>query len=563
MGKRLRVLRNIRKKNTKDLTPQEQPALEDADDTNDDANPPSHNRSDQRHVTKSGAQTGRMPNERLHSSLDENRERLEDLFTLTSDVVFRDLTDVRGTRLLLVYLDGLINTQELELHTIQPLLRNTLPERRYEDLTQMVAEQSLTAAQVTKTTNLYEAVDTILHGNALLVIDGQDEVLLLSVSGGTRRSVQEPPTEASIRGPREGFTENLRVNTALVRFKLKSHLLRTVPLTLGTKTRTSVVVMYLEDTADPQVIEEVLSRLRSIEIDGILESAYIEELIEDEPISPFPQLQNTERPDTVAAQLLEGRFAIFVDGTPFVLCGPVTFWQFLQASEDYYERYVIVNLIRWLRYTFLLIALYMPALYIAVTTYHQDMLPTNLLLSVAAARESIPFPALIEAMLMEISFEALREAGVRLPKYIGQAVSILGALVIGQAAVQAGIVSAPVVIIVSLTGIASFTIPRYSAAISIRMLRFPMMLLAGTFGLFGLVIGTIWLVTHLCRLRSFGVPYLSGVAPFKKTSQQDLFARLPLWKMIFRPRPISHFNRKRMGEDQMPAPPVHEPKEAR
>lgn len=274
---------------------------------------------------------------------------------------------------------------------------------------------------------------------------------------------------------------------------------------------------------------------QKIKIDAVLESGYIEEFIEDDTYSPFPQAQYTERPDTVAAQLLEGRFAIFTDNTPFVLTGPITFWRLMQASEDYYERYLMSNLIRWLRYMFLFVALYLPAIYVAVITYHQDLMPTNLMFSVASAREPIPFPAIIEALIMEISFEALREAGVRLPKTIGQTVSILGALVIGTAAVEAGIVSAPMVIIVSLTGIASFTIPRFNLAISIRMLRFPLMFLASIFGIFGIMLGTIILVLHLCNLQSFGIPYLSGISPFKRDEVKDIFVRAPWWTMTRRP----------------------------
>jgi spore germination protein KA len=221
--------------------------------------------------------------------------------------------------------------------------------------------------------------------------------------------------------------------------------------------------------------------------------------------------------------------------------------ELLQASEDYYERFMIGSMIRILRILFMLLALYLPAIYVAVMTYHQDMIPTHLLLSIAAAREAIPFPTIVEALIMEVSFEALREASIRLPRTIGQAVSILGALVVGQAAVEAGIVSAPIVIVVSLTGIASFTIPRFNLAISLRMLRFPMMILAGVFGLVGIVIGMVLTVTHLARLRSFGVPYLAGLAPASSKDQHDLFIRASWRRQLTRNHAIAHRNRKRMS----------------
>ncbi|KEO82597.1 spore germination protein [Tumebacillus flagellatus] len=484
--------------------------------------------------------------EKLSSALEENHELFVNAFKHCSDLVFREI-EFEQERAFLVFLDALIKADDLHENALKPLLLHVkrldaVDETSTQDLEQRV----ITLSQVLKIDKQQDAINAVLDGNAVLFLDGCPEALILSATGGTRRGVEEPATEAVIRGPREGFTESLSVNLGLLRFKIKSASLKTRSFSIGEHTKTRVLLCYMENLVDPAVIEEVHKRLERIKIDGVLESAYIEEFIEDQPYSPFPQMQYSERPDTIAAQLLEGRFAIFVDGTPFVLTGPVTFWQFLQASEDYYERYIVANLLRWLRYVFLFLALYLPALYIAVTTFHQDMLPTSLLLSVATARESIPFPAIVEAFIMEIAFEALREAGIRLPKTVGQAVSILGALVIGQAAVQAGIVSAPMVIIVSLTGIASFTIPRYNASIAVRMLRFPMMVAAGLFGVFGLVIATMLLTVHLCHLRSFGVPYLSGITPFNKTELKDILVRTPWWNQTKRPSTFSKKNRKRL-----------------
>ena len=312
------------------------------------------------------------------------------------------------------------------------------------------------------------------------------------------------------------------------------------------------MLAYIEGIADPNPVAEAEKKLKAIKIDGVLESGYLEEFLESFPWSPFPEMQYSERPDTVAAQLLEGRFAIFTDGTPFVLSAPATFWQLLQASEDYYERFPVATAIRWLRFLFASVALFLPALYVALVTFHQDMLPTNLLISIAAAREPIPFPVLMETLLMEVAFEALREAGIRLPKTLGQTVSILGALVIGTAAVQAGIVSAPMVIIVSMTGIASFTIPRFNAAISIRMLRFPLIILAGGFGLFGLVFGTAMIALHMCSMTSFGVPYLTPVAPLRPGQLKDVVVRAPWWAMLFRPSETTSQNRRRIPTGQRP-----------
>ncbi|MDQ1909948.1 spore germination protein [Paenibacillus sp. GD4] len=456
---------------------------------------------------------------------------LEEEFQSCSDVEFRELTLLSGVKGVLIFIDGLVKSEYLQDNVLRPLLHRLDEVNGTFVAPKQLEEQVVTITKLSRTSCFTESVDAILSGNALLLVEDSAEAIVLKVAGGTRRSVQQPDSEVNIRGPREGFIESLRTNTSLLRFKIKSSKLKLVPFIIGERTKTNVALAYIEDLADPKLIDEITKRLQAIKIDSVLESGYIEEFIEDHPYSPFPQFRYTERPDVVAAQLLEGRFAIFVDGTPFVLTAPITFWSMLQANEDYYERYMIGNLIRWLRYMFMTVALLLPSLYIAISTYHQDMLPSTLLHSISAAREAIPFPALVEALIMEVAFEALREAGIRLPKTIGQAVSILGALVIGQSAVQAGIVSAPMVIIVSLTGIASFTIPHFNMSISIRILRFPLMFLAGILGLFGIVVGVFIISLHLCRLHSFGIPYMSGFAPYRKNKMKDMFVRAPWWKM--------------------------------
>ncbi|MEC2334891.1 spore germination protein [Bacillus subtilis] len=475
------------------------------------------------------------------------KENLDNLTLLTegcSDIVFRQFDFGNGLCGFIVYIEGIVKSEHIQDHALRPFLMH-LTEQINEH--EEALQNTLSISSVAIETIMSKVAASIIEGNAVLFADGHSKGLILNIKGGQRRSIEEPITESTIRGSREG-----RVNTALVRFRVKTFQLKMISFKIGTKTKTDVVLAYIDGLADPKVIDKAKKRIKKIKIDAVLESGYIEEFIEDDTYSPFPQLQYTERPDTVAAQLLEGRFAIFTDNTPFVLTGPITFWQLMQASEDYYERYLMSNLIRWLRYMFLFVALYLPAIYVAVITYHQDLMPTNLMFSVASAREPIPFPAIIEALIMEISFEALREAGVRLPKTIGQTVSILGALVIGTAAVEAGIVSAPMVIIVSLTGIASFTIPRFNLAISIRMLRFPLMFLASIFGIFGIMLGTIILVLHLCKLQSFGIPYLSGISPFKRDEVKDIFVRAPWWTMTRRPGTYSRGNGQKGAKREDP-----------
>jgi spore germination protein KA len=275
----------------------------------------------------------------------------------------------------------------------------------------------------------------------------------------------------------------------------------------------------------------VMQRLTRIRIDAILESGYIEELIEDSPMSPFATVESTERPDKVASALLEGRVAIFVDNTPFVLIVPTFFWQFLQASDDYYSRYWVGSFFRIVRYIAFIVSFTFPSIYVMLVSFHHEMIPTGLALTIASGKDVVPFPVLFEALLMEIAFELMREAGLRMPKPIGQAVSIVGSLIIGQAAVQAGLVSPFMVIVVAVTGISSFAIPNYAASFSIRLIRFPLLLASGWFGLLGFATVFILVVLHALSIRSFGEPYLAPASPFRPTDQKDILLRMPWWSM--------------------------------
>nr|WP_275983809.1 spore germination protein [Paenibacillus hamazuiensis] len=289
----------------------------------------------------------------------------------------------------------------------------------------------------------------------------------------------------------------------------------------------------MEGYAAPGVVEEIKKRLTQIEMDSIVGSGYIEEFISDHPYSPFPVTRSTERPDAAAASLISGKVALLVNGTPMTLLMPVTFWYGFQSVEDYYTNFIFATMLRWLRFIFAFFAMVLPAVYVAVTTFHQEMIPTSLALSLANAREVVPFPAMMEILIMEVTFEALREAGVRLPRPVGQTISIVGALVIGQAAVQAGIISAPIIIVVAMTGIASFLIPHTSMSQAFSIMRFPMVICGGMFGLYGVSAGVIALLIHISMMSSFGVPYLWPLAPFNRTGLEDVLVRAP-WHVMYK-----------------------------
>lgn len=487
----------------------------------------------------------------LYPDLRRNEERLRSLYANCSDVIYRTFLIGGTTSAVLIYIEGLSDTRSIEEHVISPLQREDAGE--IGDLGQLL-ERTLSVSHAKEVAKFSQCMDYLSNGYPVLLCEKTAKGLALGLDKWEKRSIEEPSAESVIRGPREGFTETLRINTSLIRRIVKSPQLKTEPMKIGGYTQTNVVIAYIEGLADATLVEEVRNRLKRIRIDGILESGYLEELIEDAPFSPFPQILNTERPDVVCAHLLEGRVAIMTEGTPFVLVAPITFFSLMQSAEDYYQRFWVSTAMRWLRYVFTLFALLLPSLYVAVLTYHQEMVPGSLLISMATSREAVPFPALVEALIMEVTFEALREAGVRLPKQVGSAVSIVGALVIGQAAVQAGLVSAPMVIVVAITGISSFMIPRYVAGIAIRMLRFPLIFLAGSLGLLGVMMGIIAIVLHMCNLRSFGVPYISAVATPKAKELRDVLIRAPWWSLNSRPHWTGRFNEYRQAPHQRPGP---------
>lgn len=488
----------------------------------------------------------------ISPNIDVNINNLQTIYENCSDIIFHNFL-VASNKATIIYIEGLADTEKINDDVLKPLLNLQKNSDLKNDWTMFINHRvpSSDIKQIEDTNNL---INEVSMGKPVLLIDGVNVALSFGLQKWEQRSIEEPIAEAVIQGPREGFIETLRVNTSLIRRKIRSPKLKIKTMIVGKYTGTTVAITYIDGLANDTLIQEVENRLKRVKIDGILESGYIEEFIEDQPFSPFPTVLHTERPDTVCGNLLEGRVAILVDGTPFATVVPITLYSLLQTEEDYYQRFLVSTAIRWLRYIFLVFGLLLPSVYVAVITFHQEMVPTTLLISMAASRESVPFPAFVEALIMEITFEALREAGLRLPKQVGSAVSIVGALVIGDAAVSAGIVSAPMVIVVAITGIASFAIPRYNVAIAIRLLRFPMIFLAGFLGLLGIMFGVILIVVHLSSLRSFGVPYLSPMAPMKFSDMKDVLMRGPWWSLNKRPHFTGEFNQSRQQTNQKPSP---------
>lgn len=499
----------------------------------------------------------------LKASLKENLNYLKRSFGQSEDLIIREI-EVAGRKLALVYLESMVDRDVIQRDILPSLMKLPVEKAVLTEINFLkLVRENLPIGNLKEHSLWQDILYGLLAGQVALLIEGWSLALLLGADSWEKRAVTEPEIETVIRGPREGFTEDLPTNISLIRRRLRTPKLRFETFYLGRTTHTRVVLSYLEGLALEEVLKELRSRLKRIDIDGILESGYIEELIEDSPFSPFPQFSRTERPDRAVADILQGRVAILTDGSPFALILPVNLFTELQAPDDLYERWV-VSFIRIFRFLALFIALLLPSLYVAVTTFHHEMIPTTLAVAIAAQRERVPYPAFVEALLMQIIFEILVEAGVRLPRPVGQAVTIVGALVIGEAAIRAGLASAAMVIVVSLTAISSFTNPTFGLGTAIRMLRLPMIFLAGSLGLFGIFTGILGILIHLVTLRSFGLPYLAPLAPFIWEDQKDVVFRAPWWAMLTRPKlegGLKNFFRIKPGIKKF-EPPQLEPQEA-
>ncbi|MWC28077.1 spore germination protein [Paenibacillus sp. MMS18-CY102] len=509
--------------------------------------------------------TSTTPGFMVAPKLSDNLYAIRQALGNSNDIVIRELMLVNGQSAALAYTDGLVDTQKIQQFVIESLTFDygetvtlDMPEAiAHEPFPELLRRSILKAGEIQQHSRMDLTIRSIVSGFAVLLLDGYPCAITMDMKLFPDRQVGPSETEPGVRGPKDAFTENVRKNTALVRRRIKDPNLRIESFEIGRVTQTDVFMLYIKGIARESVIEEARARLTRIDTDAILESGYIEDMIQDNAWSPFPTVYNTERPDVTAAELLEGKVIIMIDGTPFVLVIPALFVSFFHASEDYYQRFDVSSLIRMLRSVGVFFTLLGPSLYIALTTFHQEMLPTQLIVSLVAQREGVPFPAFVEAMLMEITFEVLREAGVRMPRTFGPTVSFVGTLVIGQSAVEAGIVSPAMLIVVAFTAISSFVIPSTSMSISLRMLRFPFMVLSATFGLIGMMAGIIVLVLHLCSLRSFGVPYMSPLAPFTSQDIKDTLFRVPQWAMKTRPRQVAKQTGKRnaLQHSQPPAAP--------
>lgn len=471
-------------------------------------------------------------------------QTVKEILSKSSDVIFREFFLQGKERIpcMVAAVDGLVDKNLLDLFILKPLMvdfagHQELAQVTMSNVVDNTIQSLLPGLEIRKIAKMGEAINAILSGDSVIFFGNSTEAIVIGARGWANSGINEPVSESVIKGPHEGFTETLRINTSLLRRKIKHPSLRLISLKLGELTNTDLVVTYIEKVASPDIVSEVLKRLGRIKMDGVIGNGYIEEMIEDFPYSPFPQIAYTERPDVLAGKLLEGKVGIMLDGTPIVLVVPAILTQFLNVNEDYYQRAMTAILFRFVRYVGAFVAVTAPSAYIAVTTFHQEIIPTDLLLSISAGRQGVPFPALLEALIMTLVLEILQEAGLRLPKPIGQTIGIVGALIIGDAAVKASLVSPLMVIVIGITAVSSYAIPYYDLSLAVRLTRFPLMILAGSLGFFGVSVGLYAGLIHLLSLRSFGVPYMSPIAPMRiRALLQDTFVRAPWWAMRRRPQ---------------------------
>lgn len=462
--------------------------------------------------------------------IDENIAYIQKLLKDNSDVVFRKFY-IDNIKTSIVYIDGMVDKI-----LINDLMRGIMTRTYNVKFQSEIKDRIMSVSDMKELDDMEKGINLMLSGDTVMFIDGMRNFYVIATRLWPARGVSEPSSETVIRGSRDGFTETIRFNTALVRRRIRDTRLKIISKPVGVRSKTDMVIIYIDDIVNKTALNELNKRLSKIKIDAVLDSGYIEQLIEDNKWSLFPQIQSTERPDVVASAVYEGRIAILVDNSPSAIIIPATMANLFQSPDDYYHRWIYSSTIRIIRFLAVLMSLVMPALYVAVTSFHTGIIPTKLAYFIAASREGVPFPAFIEAIIMEISFSLLLEATARLPKAIGATTGIVGGLIIGQAAVQAGIVSPIMIIIVSVTAITSFNVPNYEITSAFRLIRFMLIIAAAIAGFYGIMMGLILTLIHLIKLKSFGISYLSPMVDENLNDFKDMYLRFPINFLKKRPK---------------------------
>lgn len=478
--------------------------------------------------------------EQISKNLEKNITVIENAFQNCGDIVKRRffVGEKKEIAVYMVYTDNIVNGSAIEESILTNIMNRCRIDGKKEGMLKRLNEEVIAIGEMTEVKTFQEIFDAVLLGDTILLMDGNDIALQASTKGFPSRGVSEAKTEVVVQGPKDAFTEIGATNIVLIRRRIRDTKLKVKRTKVGKRSKTDVAILYMEDIVRKEILQEVENRINQIDIDVILDSGYIDQLLENRWLSPFPQLQMTERPDKASSALLEGRVVIVIDNTPFVVIAPATLNVFFQAAEDYYDRWEIMSFIRLIRYCAGFLAVALPGLYIALTVFHPSMIPTNLALKIAETRQNIPFPAVGEILIMELAFELLREAGIRLPSPVSSTIGIVGGIIIGQAAVEAGIVSPSVVIVSALTGICTFVIPNIALVSGLRLTKYVVLLFSAILGLYGFWLALILMLIHMASLKSFHIPFLYPFCSASVNDYNDLedsIFRLPLWFMKKRP----------------------------
>ncbi|WP_405728371.1 spore germination protein [Anaerotignum sp.] len=488
---------------------------------------------------------------RLTKHLEQNMASIHEALRDCGDIVEREFLVGGNGKLIMLYADNFVDLEALResiLETVMLDYQNDRPKGILEAL----LEEAIAVSEVKKVTTVAEICDAVFWGDTVLLMEGNDFALQATTKQFPNRGIGKAETEVVVQGPKDAFMEVMAFNIVLTRRRIRDPKLKLKRKKAGNRTRTDIALMYMEDLVRPEILETVEKQLDDMNVEGLLDSGSVEQLLERRQFSPFPQLQMTERPDKTASALLEGRVVLLADNTPYAILLPATLNTFFQAAEDYYERWEIVSFIRLIRYGAAFLAVTLPGLYIAFAVYHPQLMPTALALKVASTRGAIPFSVIGEVLIMELAFELLREAGIRLPSPVSSTIGIVGGIIIGSAAVEAGIVSPVVVIVAALTGICTFVIPNVSVVSGLRISKYLVIAMAAVFGLFGVWAALLLLLGHLSGLTSYGIPYLYPYCASSVNDDrdwEDSIFRLPPSKKKGRPifaRPIK--NERREGE---------------
>ncbi len=462
-------------------------------------------------------------------ALEDNLTLLEGEFLSprNADLVLRRYT-IGAVPACVVYMDGMAGRAAVNdfllRQTMAPILEGVMPGKRMDAL----ISHSISIGDVEKSVSLDEAVSAVLDGRSVLFVDGETACVLLETRGFEKRGVQEPAAETVVLGPNEGFTETMRTNITLIRRIVRAPDLVSEMLGIGTDMKTSCAILYVDSIANPAIVEEVKKRINAIDAPAVSNAGELMQWIEDRPNALVPQILLTERPDRAASFLLEGQVVVVVDGSTMVLAMPVTLFHMMHTSDDSFLRWQYGTLSRLVRFVGMIVSIWLPAMYLSVLVYHNELLPMDLLTAIAESHAMVPFPVGLETLAMTLALELISEAGMRIPASLGPSLSIIGALILGQAAVAANIVSPLLIIIIAVTALGGFCVPQYNLAVACRLLRYIMLASSCLWGFSGLAVGTFLVFVRVSSLESFGVPLLSPYAP-KKPSNPDVFARLPVW----------------------------------